>query len=192
MKRKVGMFLIFAAVLPLAATSIAWACGVLATTSADKKVVAPGETMTVSGRNYSTTAGVSDITIRLNSRTGPVLGTVAPTSSAFSKPVAVPTTLSPGWYLVVVTQFNANGTPKTGTPGRTTIRVQGSAAASVAGSPWAKSTPPAQPLAQAPDAGSTPLLPILFAIALSLSMLFGGWTLVSRKGRLSTRTPLAT
>ncbi len=190
MKRRIGMFLIFAAILPLAATSVAWACGVLATAGSDKKVAAPGETLTISGRNYLA-AGASDIEIRLNSRTGPILGTVAPTSS-FAKPVVLPSNLSPGWYVVVVTQFNTNGTPKAGTPGRTTVRVQGAAAATVAGSPWGKSAPPVQPLAQAPDAGSSPLPAMLLAIALSLTMLVGGWSLVARKGRLSSSTPLAT
>lgn len=196
MKRRVGMFLIFAAILPLAVTSVAWACGVLATASSDKKVAAPGETITITGRNYAApdpdrNPTPSAITIRLNSRTGPVLTTFAPASS-FTKPVVLPSNLSPGWYVIVVTQLNTNLTPKAGTPGRTTVRVQGTAASTVAGSPWGKSAPPVQPLAQAPDAGSSPLLAMLLAIALSLTMLVGGWTLVARKGRLSSSTPLAT
>ena len=120
MKRKIGLFLIFAAALPLAATSIAWACASLATAKLDKTVAAPGEAVTLTGRNYSTAAGASAVTIRLNTRAGRTLGgAIAPDPSGrISSTFNLPADLSPGYYVINVLQFNANGTPKSGTPGR--------------------------------------------------------------------------
>jgi hypothetical protein len=189
MKRKVGISLMFAAALPLIATSIAWACGVLATAKADKKVAAPGESVTVTGKNYSTSATASAVTVRLAKRSGDVLSTTAPNANgAISTTFAMPSNLSPGWYVLQVLQFNANGTPKSGTPGRTTIRIQGSAAA--AATPWTGSTP-SGPASFASDVGGGSLLPMLGAITLSLTMLAGGWTLVARRGRPASSASLA-
>lgn len=193
MKRKVGMFLIFAAALPLAATSIAWACGVLATAKLDKTVAAPGEAVTLTGNNYSTSATASAVTIRLNTRSGQVLGApFAPDPSGrINSTFNLPANLRSGWYVINVLQFNGNGTPKAGTPGRTTLRVQGSAVA--AATPWGNSAPSGPSATQLTvDAGSGSLAPMLAAIALSLTMLAGGWTLVARKGRSASSTPLAT
>lgn len=191
MKRKVGIGLIIGAALPLLATSIAWACGVLATAQASKRVVAPGESLTITGKNYSTSATASAVTVRLSKRSGQQLGLpVVPNSGgAISSTFSMPQNLSPGWYVIQVLQFNANGTPKSGTPGRTTVRVQGSSVA--AATPWSGNTP-SGPASFAGDTGGGSLLPMLAAIALSLTMLAGGWTLVSRKGRLVSSTPLAT
>jgi hypothetical protein len=190
MKRKVGIGLIIGAALPLLATSIAWACGVLATAQVNTKVAAPGQAVTVTGKNYSTNATASAVTVRLGKRSGDVLSTTAPNSGgAISTTFNLPANLSPGWYVLQVLQFNANGTPKSGTPGRTSIRVQGSAAA--AATPWSGNTP-SGPASFAGDTGGGSLLPMLAAIALSLTMLAGGWVLVSRKGRLVSSTPLAT
>ena len=190
MKRKVGIGLIIGAALPLLATSIAWACGVLATAQVNTKVAAPGQAVTVTGKNYSTSATASAVTVRLGKRSGDVLSTTAPNSGgAISTTFNLPANLSPGWYVLQVLQFNANGTPKSGTPGRTSIRVQGSAAA--AATPWSGNTP-SGPASFAGDTGGGSLLPMLSAIALSLTMLAGGWALVSRKGRLVSSAPLAT
>jgi len=189
MKRKVGIILIFAAVLPLAATSIAWACGVLGTLTVNQKVAAPGQTVTVTGKNYSTSATATGVTVRLSKRSGQALSTVAPDpNGAISTTFSLPANLSPGWYVLQATQFNANGTPKSGTPGRTTIRIQGSAAA--AATPWTGSTP-SGPASFAADSSGGSLLAMLAAIALSLTMLAGGWTLVARKGRPASSAPLA-
>ena len=126
MKRKIGLILVFGAALPLVAVSAAWACGVLATVTLDTKVAAPGQTVTATGKNYSSAAD-APVTIRLKSRSGQVLATtnaecVEPGST---RPSPCRPTLSPGWYVVLATQTLANGTPKSGTPGRTTLRVQG-------------------------------------------------------------------
>jgi len=191
MKRKVGVILMFAAVLPLAATSIAWACGVLATLQVDKKVVAPGQTLVATGKNYSSLATATGVTIRLSKRSGEALATTSPDpNGAISTSFQVPANLSPGWYVLQATQSLASGSPKAGTPGRTTFRVQGSAAAAAAATPWGGSTP-SGPASFASDAGGGALLPMLAAIALSLTMLAGGWTLVARRGRPVSSSPLA-
>ena len=179
MRRKVGIFLVFGAVVPLVVASAAWACGVLATLSLDKRVAAPGEVVNASGRNWSTAAGASPVTIRLRTRDGQELATTAAqTGGRIGTSFPVPANLSPGWYVVLATQYNANGTPKSGTPGRTTLRVQGSAKSAEA-APAAWGSQPAGPA----DGGSGGLLVVLLAGALSLTMLAGGWKLLSRKGR---------
>jgi hypothetical protein len=186
------LLLVFGAVLPLAAASAAWACGVLATLTFDTKVATPGQTVTATGKNYSapTTGGAnpqptnaSDVTIRLESRSGRVLTSTAPPAAGkLNKSFTLPADISPGWYTVLATQFNANGTPKSGTPGRTTLRIQGAASrAGAAASPW-NSAGPSGPSASH-DGGS--LVPLLLATLLSLTMLTAGWTLVGRRGRPS-------
>ena len=182
MRRKVGIFLVFGAVLPLAVASVAWACGVLATLTLDKKVAAPGEVVTATGKNWGTAAGQSAVSIRLKSRTGQVIATTAvQTGGKISETFSLPANLSPGWYVVLGTQTNANGTPKSGTPGRTTIRVQGASnSAAVAGAPWGSSTP-SGPAAQATGSNGGSILTLLLAAGLSLTMLAGGWTLLGRR-----------
>ncbi len=184
MRRKLGLILVFGAALPLAVASAAWACGVLTTLSLDQKVAAPGSTLTATGRNWSTNATASVVTLRLQSRSGTTLTTVTPTSDRrISKGFTLPASLSPGWYVVLATQFNANGSPVAGTPGRTTVRVQGAAAASqVAGAPWSGSQPQG-PAASAATSGGSGLIALLLAGVLSLTMLASGWKLLGRRGR---------
>lgn len=186
MRRKIGLILVFGAALPLAVASVAWACGVLATLSLDKKVAAPGETVTATGRNWAT-AGHSAVSIRLKTRDGRVIATTAAqTGNTIRETFALPRDLSPGWYVILGTQTNtATGNPKTGTPGRTTLRIQGAAQASeVAGAPWSSSNP-SGPAASAADGGgsSRSLLMLLLAGSLSVTMLASGWKLLGRRGR---------
>jgi hypothetical protein len=199
MKRRFGLFLMVAAAVPLAVASVAWACGVLATLTLDTKVASPGQAISATGKNYgvstpatdTTPARVfSDVTVRLRSRTGTVLASSAPTAGGrFATTFTVPAGLSPGWYVVLATQNNADGTPKSGTPGRTTLRVQGSAsgATTPAGAPWS-SSPPSAPAAQT-SSGSQSMLPLAIGTLLSLTMLAGGWMLVARKGRRPVSGP---
>lgn len=190
MKRKVGLFLVFGAALPLAVASAAWACGVLATLSIDTKVAAPGQAITVTGKNYSNTAdgGPSPVAIRLKSRTSDAITTINAAGGQINKTFALPESTPPGWYVVLATQTLANGNPKSGTPGRTTLRVQGSADKSAAvAPPWASNNTSGPATG---SAGNQSLLAILFAAALSLSMLVGGWSLLNRRnGRTGTKQP---
>jgi hypothetical protein len=197
-KRTMGIMLVFGAALPLAVASVAWACGVLATVTLDKKVATPGQSVTVSGKNYANTVagGASPVTVRLKSRKGTVLTTVNATAGRISDTFTVPSATSPGWYVVLATQSNADGSPKAGTPGRTTLRVQGSAAAGATplAAPWSSSTPSGPAASHASigaGSGSQALLAILLASALSLTMLVGGWKLLSRKSRAANQPQLA-
>ncbi len=178
MRRKFGVLLIFAAAVPLAAASVAWACGVLATVTLDTRVAAPGQTVTATGINYAA-RNASAVTLRLNSRNGAVLATATPDSNGrINQSFAVPSNVDPGWYVVLATQFNNNGTPKSGTPGRTTLRVQGSASSG--------GTPAAAPARTAPPSGpSGSLTPMLLATLLSVTMLAGGWTLIRKRRPVS-------
>ena len=182
MKRKVGLVLIFAAVLPLAATSIAWACGRLSVINTNVKVASPGQEINVTGRNFDVRAGSSPVSIRLKTRTGEVLATTAPNSSGIiNATVRMPANADPGWYVMLATQTLSNGLPASGTPGRTTFRVNPpqNAAAAPTGTAWNAPSGPA-----ADGSGS---LTLLLAIGLSLAMLAGGWTLVARTGRSASR-----
>ena len=174
MRRKFGVLLIFAAAVPLAAASVAWACGVLATVTLDTRAAAPGQTVTATGSNYAS-RNASAVTLRLNSRNGAVLATTTPNSNGrINQSFSVPSNVNPGWYVVLATQFNADGTPKSGTPGRTNLLVRGSASGS--------SAPAAAPARTAPPSGpSGSPLPMLLATLLSVTMLAGGWALVRRR-----------
>jgi hypothetical protein len=184
MRRKMGLILVFGAALPLVVASAAWACGVLATLTLDSKVVTPGQAVTVTGKNYAApAAGVSAVTVRLKSRAGTVLTTVPATGGKIADTFTVPSSLSPGWYVVLATQ-TVNGVTKSGTPGRTTMRVSGSTAAVAA--PWSSSTPSGPAASHTTvnaGSGNGSLYAILLAAGLSLSMLAGGWKLLSRRGR---------
>ncbi|MFN2538683.1 MAG: hypothetical protein ABR549_11140 [Mycobacteriales bacterium] len=173
MRRRVGFLFICSAAIPIAIfASAAWACGILATTSSSPKVVAPGGTVTVTGRNFAAaSSSVTPIELRWNSRTGPVLpGGVNQSSRGFTANVTVPSTEGPGWYVINAVQYNtSNGTPVAGTPGRTTVRVQGSGASSAA--PWGAAKPTGGP--------GSPDLP-LPGILLSVALLATGLTLVAR------------
>jgi hypothetical protein len=196
-KRTLGIMLVFGAALPLAVASVAWACGVLATVTLDKKVASPGESVAITGKNYANTVagGASPVTVRLKSRSGTILTTVNATAGRISDTFTVPSSVSPGWYVVLATQSNANGTPKSGTPGRTTLRVQGSAAAGSAAplaAPWSSSTPSGPAASHATvGSGSQSPLAILLAAALSLTMLMGGWKILSRKSRTADQPQFA-
>lgn len=189
MRRKLGLILVFGAALPLAVASAAWACGVLTTLTLDQKVATPGSLLTATGRNYSANATASTVTLRLQSRSGTVLTTVTPSADRkISKQFTLPASLSPGWYVVLATQFNQNGSPVAGTPGRTTVRVQGAASAKdaqVAGAPWSGSEPKG-PVASAVSSGGSGFIALLLAGVLSLTMLVSGWKLLSRRDRTVT------
>lgn len=187
MRRRVGFLFICSAAIPIAIfASAAWACGAYTTASATPKVAAPNQTITVSGRNYGAAPNFGPVQIRWNSRTGPVLQELPPTSGssfAFTTNVQVPASTIPGWYLVAVTQYRiSDGTAKSGSPGRTTVRVQGAAAGSTA--PWGAANPTGSGGPGSPD------LP-LPGILLSVALLGTGLALVARgRGKKATRPVL--
>ena len=189
-RRRVGFLLIFGALVPLAVAATAWACGVLATLRVDKPVAAPGQALTVTGINYSgDMTNFTPVQIRWNGRTGPQIGQAIPVGTRISTEVRVPAGVSPGWYSLNATQYNVNtGAPKSGTPGRTTLRVQGAAAA--ASSPWGQAPGGGATVAVGGGPGGPPLLPTLLGVALSLGLLASGLTLVSRSRTRKANRPL--
>ena len=168
------------ALVPLAVAATAWACGVLATLKVDKPVAAPGQQLQVTGANYDNNmTNFTPVQIRWNSRTGPQIGQATPVGGRIDTQVTVPANAEPGWYALNGTQYNVNtGAPKSGTPGRTTLRVQGAAAA--ASSPWGQAPGGGATVAVGGGPGGPPLLPTLLGVALSLGLLASGLTLVSR------------
>ncbi len=195
MRRRAGQLFIFGAAAPLVIlVSSAWACGVLATLKAAPSTAAPGQTVQATGANYSDDVGetFTPVQIRLDSRTGPVLQEVTPVQGRFDTTFRVPA-VGGGDHLLIATQNRlVDGTPKSGTPGRTTIRVVGPAPGSgaPAASPWSNSNPGAPggsaASADARDSGYAPLL----GIGLSLAMLTIGVTLVARDRAARGRKPL--
>ncbi len=185
MRRRAGFLFIFGAAAPLVIlVSSAWACGVLATLKAAPSTAAAGQTVSASGVNYSDAVGTTftPVQIRLDSRTGPVLQEVDPVNGRFNTTFQVPA-VGGGDHLLIATQNKlVDGTPKAGTPGRTTMRVEGAAAGSSApaASPWSSSDPGAPggsaASVDARDSGYAPLL----GIGLSLALLSIGVTLVAR------------
>jgi hypothetical protein len=187
MRRRIGFLFICSAAIPIAVfAATAWGCGSLTTLQSSPKAAAPGATINVTGRNFSTSTSFSPVQIRWNSRTGQIIKEVALTTAsggAFSENVQIPAGIAPGWYVVNATQYNlTNGTPKSGSPARTTVRVQGSGASSAA--PWGAAKPTGT------SGPGTPDLP-LPGIILSVALLATGLALVARdRGKKVSRTAL--
>ncbi|MGH8571619.1 MAG: hypothetical protein ACREX8_03460 [Gammaproteobacteria bacterium] len=184
MRRRVGFLFICSAAIPIAIfAATAWACGTLTTLSSSPKAAAPNGTITVTGRNYGAVPANTNVQLRWNSRSGPIIKEVTPAELLTGTQVAVPN-VSPGWYVINATQFNATtGVAKTGTPGRTTVRVQGTAASSNA--PWGAAKPTGSG-----GPGGSPDLP-LPAVLLSAALLATGLILVARgRGKKATRPVL--
>ena len=199
MKRRVGLFLMVGAMLPLGVASTAWACASLATVALSKSTVSPGETVTVTGKGYSDThagsnAGDSDVTIRLNGRRGQIMGTTSPDSTRrINATMQVPKDVRSGWYIITATQFSADGTPKAGMPGRTVMKVSGSASNSAGVAPWSSSKPAgpgASSLAVAGDGGGLSSQTLLLGMGLSLTLLAAGSVLVGRRNQTTSRLTL--
>ena len=195
MRRRAGFLFIFGAMAPLVVlVSSAWACGVLATLKVAPSSAAPGQTVQVTGLNYSQNMSLfTPVSIRLDSRTGPELKTVTPTPTGrIDDTFQVPAGTAGGDHVVLATQNRiSDGTPKAGTPGRTLMRVQGAAARSSAlgAAPWSNSKPGAPSASAAPvDSGSDSSL---LAIILSGAMLSIGLALVGRdRATRGARRPL--
>ena len=199
-RRRAGFLLIFGALVPLAVAATAWACGTLATVKVDASVANPGQTLTVTGINYQANNGATaqnnntdtftNVQLRWNSRTGPILKEVRPDAAGkIATTLQVPGDATAGWYVINGTQFRlSDGTPKSGTPGRTTLRVQGAAAGGA--SPWGQG-PGGGVAVKVGDPAGPALAPTLAAVLLSLAMLAGGLTLLNRGRARRANRPLA-
>ncbi len=195
MRRRLGFFLIVGAAVSLVAVSTAWACGVLATVSLDKSVAAPGSTVAVTGEHYGNSGSFGPVALRLNSRSAAPMATTTPDlAGRISANVRIPAGTSPGWYVVLATQSNTTtGVAKSGTPGRSSLRVQGAAASAARHrrhhggggiAPWSSSKPTggsgASLAVNTGHTSSSAFLPTLLGIMLSLGLLGTGLTLVAR------------
>lgn len=196
MRRRAGFLFIFGAIAPFVVlASTAWACGVLATLKAAPSTAAAGQTVSASGANYAPNMTTfTPVSIRWDSRTGPVVKEVTPGADGkFNTTFPIPAGATAGDHILIATQNRiSDGSSKSGTPGRTLMRVQGAAASSSApaASPWSGSKPGAPGgSAASADLGSgySPLL----AIVLSLTLLTTGVALVRRdRGPRDARGPL--
>jgi hypothetical protein len=176
--RRVAFFLVAGAVIPLAFASSASAQGAVLKLSTS--VASPGQTITASGRGFSNVAGVSGVTIRLSTRAGRVIApAVTPdTAGKISVTFPVPANVSPGWYLVLGTQTNnSNGSARSFTPGRTTLRVQGAASGQAA-----TAAPPG-------GTGGPGSVPVLLAALLALLVLGAGAMVTARRLWTLNRPP---
>jgi hypothetical protein len=115
--------------VPVGLASAAFACQVLATLSVTPTSGPSGTSVTATGGNYSSSASASNIEIHLDSRTGRVLASTRAGGDG-SLNVTFPVSgVAVGYHTLVATQYNANGTPKSGTPGRASFQVTASRAA---------------------------------------------------------------
>ncbi len=121
-RQKFGFLMILGALaVPLAAVSVAFACGRLATLYLFPSQVQSGGKVSGYGRNYTASPTASVVTLHFNSRTGSVLwsGRPAP-NSVISPSFRVPHVRS-GYYLIMAEQTGPSGAPSAGTPGRAVL-----------------------------------------------------------------------
>ena len=167
MRRKVGLFVMVGFVLPLVLAASASGQGAVLEVS--PKTARPGEEITVAGRGFSSGTGTSNVFIRLQTRTAPSLRSIAAdTAGNINTTFLLPTTLTPGWYLVQGTQTHTpTGRQRAFTPGRARILVQGT---------------PVEPTA-APGGNGGPTSPLaLSAVGLALILLLAAAsTLIARR-----------
>jgi len=125
-RRRTAVF--FGAVAaPVIAASAAFACQSLTPAQVSPKSGPSGTTATVTANNFSTAASASDVTVRLDSRNGPVLWTGRPAANR-SVTATVTVNAPAGYHTLLVTQYAASGAPIAGSPARTSFQVTGAAA----------------------------------------------------------------
>jgi hypothetical protein len=135
-RRLLTTFLPAMAVIALATAAAAYACTNLATLDLSQGAGAPGSSLTAVGSSFTPKAPV---VLHWNSLTGPVLAKIpASAAGAISATAKIPSTATPGSYVVVATQ-TVQGAPAFGTPARATFQVVGpggaTASSSQAGAP---------------------------------------------------------
>lgn len=114
----------------LTAGALAFACLAQATLALDKSAVRPGKTVTGSGYGFNggrmTSGGnYSDVDIKWKRIDGRVLWSgQADDNQSISFAFRVPKKAKPGYYVIVATQLEEDGSPAYGTPARTTIKVK--------------------------------------------------------------------
>lgn len=144
--------------VPVLVASIAYACTSLATLSMQSSG-AESQTVSGTGKGFSTNATSSPVEIHFGSRSGQVVWTGSPSASGeIAYSFQVPQ-VAPGQYAIIATQTAANGNAVGGTPARAAFEVTGppaAAAAPVQAAPVAEPTP-----APAPQVIATPAAPVV-------------------------------
>jgi hypothetical protein len=180
-KKLIGAAGVLAAVLVTAAS--AWACTNLASLNISSPSGNPGTRLDISGTAYATKGG-SDVVIRWDSLTGPVLASVKPDAAGtIHGSVTVPADARPGPHVILATQdyTDAQGvtTAAYGTPARAGFTIGAVPAAPPA--PEAAATSAA---AGDSSGTSTGLIALTIALGVGGLALFGaGLAVLARQTR---------
>jgi hypothetical protein len=115
-----GAFLVVAG--PVALGSVAYACQSLATLHANPNAAAAGASVTLFGKNYSSSASSTPIVIHLDTRDGAAIASFPP-ASILNGTAVIPAGTAAGTHTLVATQYTAAGNAVSGTPGRASVSV---------------------------------------------------------------------
>jgi len=119
-----------ALVAPIVAASAAWACQALTPATVNPKSGPSGTVVNLRATNFSSSPTSSQIEVHLDSRTGPVLASQPP---ARDVNLTFPVNASPGYHVLIVTQYTSSGAPVAGSPARASFRVTSASSADVTG-----------------------------------------------------------
>lgn len=191
MKRRVGVFLILAAMVPLAVASTAYACARLATLYLNKSGGKPGTVVNGDGRNYDSSTTSSAVTIRLDRRNGRVVWQGGAGSDGRIRPSFRIPKARAGYHTLLATQQRADGRPSLGTPGRATIKISGRTRQGAAAAPWGAAKPegPGGTGGASPAIGSLPAPVTLGGFMLALVLAGSGVLVLAGARRGGGLTP---
>lgn len=163
-KRRLFIGFFFAAAVPLAIASVAYACQRITPMHANPQSGPAGSTVQVSGTNFSRESTSSDVAIRLDRRDGRVLASipasslepVGTTTGKFSANVTIPADVAIGNHILIATQTLGNGRPCIGCPGRANFEVTGAGARATSNETAAGPAAAQQDQASEPSPASEP------------------------------------
>jgi len=127
-KRGLTLLALSLVLVPMSAASLAYACTGLATATTSRSSGVAGSTVTVNGKGFVPHDGADAsgalAEIRMDSLTGPVIGTGSPsgTYGSFAAQITLPS-VDPGEHVLIVTQNGDDGKPVYGSPARTVFTV---------------------------------------------------------------------
>ncbi len=146
-RQRVGFLLVLAGfAVPLAVVSIAYACGRLATLHLAPNPARQGSELSGYGRNFTSAPTASEVTLRLDSRSGRVLWSGRPQPNGSIRPqFTVPANVRSGYHTILAIQSVQSGDPSPGTPARWAVRIgkRRAQAGGAAAGPWAGPGPSA-------------------------------------------------
>jgi hypothetical protein len=118
-----------ALVAPIVAASAAFACQALTPGTVSPKEGPSGTVVNFKATNFSSSPTASPVVVHLDSRTGPTLASTGGPVRDVNLNFAV--NASPGYHVLIATQYTASGAPVAGSPARASFRVTSGAAADV-------------------------------------------------------------